>query len=90
MSRFDRELQKLECSINYRKSNKKERSQINGWDMVAEIMKFVIFGLSFDGLEARCLTLLINKKDREEERDQNCINLSLGKGSGVVGLSCNF
>lgn len=90
MSRFDRELQKLECLINYRKSNKKERSQINGWDMVAEIMKFVIFGLSFDGLEARCLTLLINKKDREEERDQNCINLSLGKGSRVVGLSCNF
>lgn len=90
MSRFDRELQKLECSINYRKSNKKERSQINGWDMVAKIMKFVIFGLSFDGLEARRLTLLINKKDREEEKDQNCINLSLGKGSGVVGLSCNF
>ena len=49
MSRFDRELQKLECSINYRKSNKKERSQINGWDMVAEIMKFV-FTQGFDKL----------------------------------------
>lgn len=33
---FDRELCKLECSINYSKSSRKEMRKKSGWDMVCE------------------------------------------------------
>lgn len=54
------------------------------------IMKFEVFGRLLIGLEAGCLPLLRNRKDREEERGQNCISWSQGKGFREVGLFCNF
>lgn len=53
-------------------------------------MKFEVFGRLLIGLEAGCLPLLRNRKDREEVRGQNCISWSQGKGFREVGLFCNF